>query len=87
MGNEAVCTVRYDGKASDGKALLEASEIIFRGEDIRLKIPFKEIASLDASGGELSPSITPTRWWGRASPCRMWPGWWTRCPSPRRPAS
>jgi hypothetical protein len=54
MGNEAVCTVRYDGKASEGKALLETNEIIFRGGDFRLKIPLKEIASLDASDGELA---------------------------------
>lgn len=54
MGNEAVCTVRYDGKASEGKALLETNEIIFRGGEFRLKIPLKEIASLDASDGELS---------------------------------
>src|SRR5215212_1828939 len=54
MGNEAVCTVRYDGKASEGKALLETNEIIFRGGDFRLKIPLKEIASLDAADGELS---------------------------------
>src|SRR3954470_16726126 len=54
MGNEAVCTVRYEGKASEGKALLETNEIVFRGGEFRLKIPLKEIASLDATDGELS---------------------------------
>jgi hypothetical protein len=54
VGNEAVCTVRYDGKASEGKALLETSEIIFRGGDFRLKIPFREIASLEATDGDLT---------------------------------
>ena len=54
MGSEAVCTVRYDGKASEGKALLETNEIIFRGGDFRLKIPLKEIASLNATDGELA---------------------------------
>jgi hypothetical protein len=54
VGNEAVCTVRYEGKASEGKALLETNEIIFRGGDFRLKIPLKEIAALDATDGELS---------------------------------
>jgi hypothetical protein len=54
VGNEAVCTVRYEGKLSEGKALLETNEIIFRGGDFRLKIAFKEITSLDASDGELS---------------------------------
>jgi hypothetical protein len=54
MGNEAICTVRYDGQASEGKALLETNEIVFRGGDFRLKIPLKEIASLSAEGGALS---------------------------------
>src|SRR3954468_8036092 len=54
MGNEAVCTVRYEGKASEGKALLETNEIIFRGGEFRLKIPLKDIAPLDASDSELS---------------------------------
>jgi hypothetical protein len=58
MGNEAVCTVRYDGKASEGKALLETNEIVFRGGEFRLKIPLKEIASLHASDGELSVGYT-----------------------------
>lgn len=52
MGSEAVCRVSYKGEASEGKALLETAELIFRGE-FRLKIPFREIASLDASDGEL----------------------------------
>ena len=39
MGSEAVCSVRYAGKVSEGKALLETSEVIFRGGDFRLRIP------------------------------------------------
>ena len=54
MGNEAVCTVRYEGKASEGKALLETNDIVFRGGDFRLKIPLKDIASLSAEDGALS---------------------------------
>ena len=42
MGSEQLCTVRTGGKTSKGKALLETSEIIFRG-DFRLKIPFESI--------------------------------------------
>ena len=45
MGREAVCTVRFGRKSSGGKALLETSEILFRG-DFRLKIPFAGIQSL-----------------------------------------
>jgi hypothetical protein len=44
--------VRSGGKTSQGKALLETSEIIFRG-DFRLKIPFASLRSTVAKGGEL----------------------------------
>ena len=53
MGSEAIARVSYKGRASEGKALLETSEIIFRGGDFRLKIPFSQIGSLDAADGEL----------------------------------
>lgn len=52
MGKEMVCMVHYDGKASTGKALLETSEVLFRG-DFRLKIPFASLKSVVARGGEL----------------------------------
>jgi hypothetical protein len=52
MGSEAVCRVSYKGEASEGRALLETSELIFRGA-FRLRIPFDQIASLDSSDGEL----------------------------------
>src|SRR5438132_13592130 len=52
MGNEATCKVHFDGKQSEGKALLETSEILFRG-DFRLKIPFSTIKSAKAVDGEL----------------------------------
>ena len=52
MGSELMCTVRSGGKKSEGKALLETSEIIFRG-DFRLKIPFSSLKSTVAEGGEL----------------------------------
>jgi hypothetical protein len=53
MGSEAVSRVSYKGRASEGKALLETAEIIFRGGDFRLRIPFEQIASLNVSDGEL----------------------------------
>jgi hypothetical protein len=53
MGSEAVSRVSYKGRVSEGKALLETSEIIFRGGDFRLKIPFNQIVALDAAEGEL----------------------------------
>jgi hypothetical protein len=52
MGKEAVCAVRFGKQVSQGKALLETSEILFRG-DFRLKIPFAEIKSVKAVDGEL----------------------------------
>jgi len=52
MGNEATCKVHFDRKQSEGKALLETAEILFRG-DFRLKIPFSTIKSAKAVDGEL----------------------------------
>ena len=52
MGNEATCKVRYGKQESEGKALLETSEILFRG-DFRLKIPFSSIKSAKTVDGEL----------------------------------
>jgi hypothetical protein len=53
MGAEAEATVTFRRKTSAGKALLETSELIFRG-DVRLKIPFKDITALNATNGRLS---------------------------------
>jgi hypothetical protein len=52
MGNELKCTVRFGKEQSEGKALLETSEVLFRGE-FRLKIPFASIESAKAVDGEL----------------------------------
>src|SRR5467141_5325739 len=52
MGNEASCKVLFGKQESQGKALLETSEILFRG-DFRLKIPFSTIQSVKAVDGEL----------------------------------
>jgi hypothetical protein len=52
MGNEMKCRVRSGKQESEGKALLETSAIIFRG-DFRLKIPFAALRSAKAVKGEL----------------------------------
>lgn len=52
MGNEAPCRLRHEGKTYSGKALLETSELLFRGET-RLKIPFAAISALQARDGAL----------------------------------
>jgi hypothetical protein len=53
MGQEIKCRVDFCGESSEGKALLETSELIFRGA-FRLKIPFQAITALEASKGQLS---------------------------------
>jgi hypothetical protein len=52
VGNELACTLRHAGKSFAGKALLETSEILFRGET-RLKIAFSAILSIGAKDGAL----------------------------------
>jgi hypothetical protein len=52
MGNAATCRVQFGKQKSQGKALLETSEVLFRGE-FRLKIPFSTIRSAKAVDGEL----------------------------------
>jgi hypothetical protein len=53
MGQEIKCRVDFGKQSSEGKALLESTEIIFRGE-FRLKIPFQDITALEAAGGKLN---------------------------------
>jgi hypothetical protein len=52
MGNEANCKVKFGQQQSEGKALLETSEILFRGA-FRLKIPFSTVKTAKAVDGEL----------------------------------
>src|SRR5580765_954118 len=53
MGNEAQCVVKSGSRKVAGKALLETSELIFRSESLRLKIPFSLMKSVKAADGEL----------------------------------
>ena len=52
MGSEVKCRVRFGKQESEGKALLETSEIICRG-DFRLKLPFATIQSVKVVGDDL----------------------------------
>jgi hypothetical protein len=52
VGNEINCAVRIGKKRSEGKVLLETSEIIFRG-DTPLKIPFAKMKSVKSLNGDL----------------------------------
>ena len=52
MGNEVKCAMRVGKNRTEGKVLLETSEIIFRAAT-RLKIPFAEMKSVEAVKGDL----------------------------------
>ena len=54
MGAEADCAVRFKGKSVTGRARLETEVLQFRGGDLRLSIPFKEMSKVSAHGGTLS---------------------------------
>lgn len=52
MGREAQCRVDFGQETSRGRALLETSEVLFRGA-FRLKIRFGDIRALNAINGRL----------------------------------
>jgi hypothetical protein len=54
MGAEAICTATFKGQSSSGKARLETDVLQFRGGDVRLSIPFKEIKKVASCKGVLS---------------------------------
>ena len=53
MGAEARCTATFGGRKAKGRALLETDELIFRGDNLRLSIPYKSISRVDAKEGVL----------------------------------
>ena len=57
MGQEIKCKVEFGNESSEGKALLETSEVLFRG-GFRLKIPFQTITGLEAAAGKLKIQFT-----------------------------
>jgi len=52
MGQEIHCRADWKKQTSQGRALLETAEVLFRGE-FRLKIPFASITAMKVSDGEL----------------------------------
>jgi hypothetical protein len=54
MGNEALITARCNGKTASGKARLETEVLYFRGGDLKLTIPFKQMSAINARAGTLS---------------------------------
>jgi hypothetical protein len=53
MGREAACSASYGGKSAPGKALLETTEVVFRGEGLRFKVPFARVQAIRTRGGVL----------------------------------
>jgi hypothetical protein len=53
LGAEAKCTLTFGKTKADGKALLETDALIFRGGDVRLSVPYKQISAVDATSGAL----------------------------------
>ena len=54
MGAEATVTARFKGMTATGKARLETEVLQFRGGDLKLSIPFKQMSKVAARGGTLS---------------------------------
>src|SRR5215471_6390646 len=54
MGSEATVTARFKGRSAEGKARLETDILQFRGGDLKLSIPFKEMSMVTARDGALS---------------------------------
>jgi len=53
MGQEAKCTLTFRRARVEGTALLETDALIFRGGDVRLSVPYRDIASVSASDDAL----------------------------------
>jgi len=53
MGRETQCKIRYRELTLLGKAHLETDHVLFRGQEERLKVPFKDVTSARAEGGVL----------------------------------
>jgi hypothetical protein len=53
MGAEAKCTLTFGKTRAEGKALLETEALIFRGGDVRLSVPYKQMSAVEARDGTL----------------------------------
>jgi hypothetical protein len=54
VGAEATCPARFKGQTVTGRARLETEVLQFRGGDLRLSIPFREISKITVRGGTLT---------------------------------
>jgi hypothetical protein len=53
MGAESKCTLTFGKTRAEGKALLETDALIFRGGDVRLSVPYRQMSSVEAKDGSL----------------------------------
>ena len=53
MGSEAKCVARMGGRSARGTARLETDVLQFRGEGLKISMPFKSMTSVTAKNGEL----------------------------------
>jgi hypothetical protein len=53
MGQEIACNIHYRERLLPGKAHLETDHVLFRGEEERLKVLFRDVTSARAEGGTL----------------------------------
>lgn len=53
MGQEIACTASSDGRRAGGRAQLETDELLFRGDGMRLRIPYSSITDVRAADGVL----------------------------------
>lgn len=53
MGQEIACTGSSAGRRAAGRALLETDELLFRGEGLRLQIPYASVTAARAVDGVL----------------------------------
>jgi hypothetical protein len=71
MGNEATVTARFKGQTASGTARLETEVLQFRGGELRLSIPFKQMSTVGARAGTLTvkfPGGTASFELGAAAP-------------------
>jgi hypothetical protein len=53
VGQETACTASSNGSRASGRALLETDELLFRGDGMRLRIPYTTITAVRAADGLL----------------------------------
>jgi hypothetical protein len=58
MGAEVTCAVRFKNKTVRGNAKLETHVLQFRGGDLKLKIPFKDISKVTTRGRALTVTFS-----------------------------